>query len=151
VSVFRSSGVRGFSPSVAGDPRRVEARKLERVVEVRFTPIACNVQTPEGLVHAKPGDAILVGTEEDQWCVSIERFGEKYRPLPPTREGEPGSYVSLRNRVMAVRRDEPFEVVLVDGVSRLHGHGGDWLVDYGDGSLSIVAADIFLKIYEILG
>ncbi len=151
LSVYRSSGTRGFSAPVAADPRRVEARKLEHEVRVRFTPSACTVQTPEGTVHAKPGDAILVGMDDEQWRVSIERFPEKYRPVPPTIAGEPGRYVSLRNRVLALHMDAPFEVLLADGVSRLHGHSGDWLVDYGDGSLGIVTANIFAKTYEILG
>jgi hypothetical protein len=150
-SVFRSSGTRGFSARLVGDPRRVEARKREHVVLVRFTATDCTVQTPEGTVHAKPGDAILLGMDDEQWRVSIERFPEKYRPLPPTLAGESGRYVSLRNRVMAIHMEEPFEVLLADGVSRLRGHGGDWLVDYGDGSLGIVAAKIFAKTYEILG
>jgi len=46
---------------------------------------------------------------------------------------------------------QPFEVQLADGVSSLTGHAGDWLVDYGDGSLGIVAQDIFATTYEILG
>jgi hypothetical protein len=45
---------------------------------------------------------------------------------------------------------EPFEVILSDGVSRLSGRTGDWLIDYGDGSLGIVAPMIFADTYEIL-
>jgi len=45
---------------------------------------------------------------------------------------------------------EPFEVVLVDGISRLKGRARDWLVDYGDGSLGIVTAGIFALTYEML-
>jgi hypothetical protein len=45
---------------------------------------------------------------------------------------------------------ESFDVVLADGVSQLSGHPGDWLVDYGDGSLGIVAKNIFATTYEIL-
>jgi hypothetical protein len=41
-------------------------------------------------------------------------------------------------------------VQLADGVSILRGQPGDWLVDYGDGSLGIVAHDIFSTTYEIL-
>ncbi len=135
---------------VADDPRRVEARKLEREVSVRFTPVSCIVQTPEGIVHAKPGDAILTGMADEQWRVSRERFPEKYRPLPPTAAGEPGRYVSRRNRVLAVPMSRTFEVVLADGISRLTGHASDWLVDYGDGSLGIVTAPIFAQTYEVL-
>jgi hypothetical protein len=46
---------------------------------------------------------------------------------------------------------EAFEVVLADGVSRLRGVAGEWLVDYGDGSLGIVAQPIFATTYEIIG
>jgi len=43
-----------------------------------------------------------------------------------------------------------FEVLLADGVSRLTGQPGDWLVDYGDGSLGIVSQAIFAATYEIV-
>ena len=46
---------------------------------------------------------------------------------------------------------EQFEVLLADGVSRLKGQPGDWLVDYGDGSLGIVAKAIFAGTYEVMG
>jgi hypothetical protein len=149
-SLFRSSGQRGFSAIVAGNPGRVQARKLEREVNVRFTPVSCIIHTHEGTVHAKPGDAILCGIDDEQWRVSRERFAEKYSPLPPTRDGESGRYVSRRNHVLAVRMSEPFEVLLADGISMLRGRTRDWLVDYGDGSLGIVTAEIFARTYEIL-
>jgi hypothetical protein len=150
LAVYRSSGQRGFSPAVANDPRHIEARKLEREVRVRFTPVACTVQTPEGIVHAKPGDAILTGLAGEQWRVSRTRFADKYRPVPPTLAGEPGVYVSLPNRILALRMTESFDVTLADAVSHLTGHSGDWLVDYGDGSLGVVADAIFVTTYEIL-
>ena len=132
------------------DPRRVWARKLVREIQVRFTPIPCTVQTREGVVHARPGDAILTGIAGEHWRVSRARFAEKYQPVPPTVAGEAGRYVSLPNRIMAVRMTEAFEVLLADGVSRLSGRAGDWLVDYGDGSLGIVSPAIFATTYEII-
>jgi PGDYG protein len=149
--LFRSSGQRGYSSVIGSDPRRVFARKLEREIQAKFTPIACTVQTPEGLVHARPGDAILTGTAGEHWRVSRERFAEKYRPVPPTLAGEAGRYMSLPNRIQALPMTDSFEVLLADGVSRLSGHAGDWLVDYGDGSLGIVSRSIFSTTYEILG
>ncbi|MGH8139918.1 MAG: PGDYG domain-containing protein [Steroidobacteraceae bacterium] len=151
VPLFRSSAQRGYSSQVSTDPRRVLARKLIQEVQVRFTPVSCTVQTHEGLVHANPGDAILTGTEGEHWRVSRARFAEKYRPVPPTSAGEAGRYVSLPNRIMGVKMTEAFEVVLADGVSRLSGRAGDWLVDYGDGSLGIVSQAIFATTYEIIG
>jgi hypothetical protein len=148
--MFRSGGCRGFSPLVANDPRHVEARKLEYEVDVRFAPSACTVQTTEGTVHAQEGDAILKSMAGEQWRISNARFAEKYRAVPPTIAGKPGRYVSLPNRVLALQMLESFEVLLADGLSRLRGSAGDWLVDYGDGSLGIVADNTFSATYEIL-
>jgi hypothetical protein len=149
--LFRSSGRRGYSSEISADPRGIFARKLEREIDVRFTPVACTVQTSEGLVHAAPGDAIITGTAGEHWRVSRARFSDKYRPVPPTIAGEAGRYVSLPNRILAVPMTEPFEVLLADGASRLTGRTGEWLIDYGDGSLGIVSEPIFATTYEIIG
>jgi len=149
--LFRSSGQRGYLPEIAGDPRRVQARKFEREVQVRFVDEPCTIQTPEGAVRALPGDAILTGIAGEHWRVSRRHFADKYRPARTTQTGQPGSYLSLRNHILAVRMREPFEVLLADGDSRLHGHPGDWLVDYGDGSLGVVTDAIFQVTYEIEG
>ena len=148
--VYRSTGERGFLSEIRSDPRCVRARKLEQEISVRFTLVPCEVQTREGLVHAVPGDAIITGTHGEHWRVSRARFQDKYRPLPPTVSGEPGRYVSLPNQILALPMEAPFEVVLADGKSRLRGHAGDWLVDYGDGSLGIVSQAIFATTYQIM-
>jgi PGDYG protein len=146
---FRSSGRPGFSSTVSGDPRRVAARKREREVQVRFATEACMVQTPEGAVRARSGDALLTGDSGDQWRVTRARFPEKYRPVPPTTDGSPGTYATVPIEVLALQMQKPFAVVLTDGESRLTGRPGDWLVDYGDGSLGIVAAVLFPTIYDV--
>ena len=151
VPVFRSSTTPGYSSLVSADPRRVLARKLVREIRVRFAADPCTVETHEGVVHARAGDAILTGTADEHWRVSRAHFAEKYQPVPPTVGGEGGRYVSLPNRILGVRMSEPFEVLLADGVSRLSGRAGDWLVDYGDGSLGVVSPAIFATTYEILG
>jgi len=148
--LFRSSGHRGFSNALSDDRRHVVARKLERPVQVRFTPEACTVQTPEGVVHAQSGDAILTGIAGERWRVSRAHFADKYRPAPPTQAGESGAYLSLRTRILALQMAEPFEVLLADGQSKLTGRASDWLVDYGDGSLGIVSQAIFATTYEIV-
>jgi PGDYG protein len=148
--LFHSSGQPGFSSIVSDDPRHITARKFEREVQVRFAPEACTVQTPEGLVHARAGDAIITGTAGEKWRVSRAHFANKYRPKPPLLAGEAGPYLSLRYRIRALQMQQPFEVVLADGESHLVGRAGDWLVDYGDGSLGIVTQAIFATTYEIL-
>jgi len=149
-SVYSSSGRRGYSSLIDAHPQRIFARKLEREIDVRFTPVACTVQTSEGLVHAAPGDAIITGTAGEHWRVSRARFADKYRPVPPTVAGEAGRYISLPNRIMGVPMTQPFEVLLADGVSRLNGRPGEWLIDYGDGSLGIVSPEIFATTYQIV-
>ena len=148
--VYRSSGLRGYSAQVSGNPRRVTARKLEREVQVRFAAEETIVKTREGVVHARPGDAIITGVAGEQWRVSRARFADKYRPRPPTAADQPGPYLSRRYEILALRMEEDFEVVLADGDSRLAGQCGDWLVDYGDGSLGVVAPGIFATTYELL-
>lgn len=147
--VFHSSGRPGFLPQISADPRHVAALKLEREVKVRFSTEACTVQTREGVVHARPGDAVLTGVAGEHWRVSKVRFNEKYQSVPPTQPGQDGTYRSLRKRILAVPMTEPFAVLLADGASQLSGQAGDWLVDYGDGSLGIVAPAIFATTYEI--
>jgi len=151
VPLFCSSERRGFSSRISADPRSVFARKLEREIQVNFADAPCTVHTSEGVVHARRGDAIISGIAGEHWRVSREHFGKKYRPVPPTMAGESGRYVSLPNRILALPMTESFEVQLADGISRLHGRAGDWLIDYGDGSLGIVSPAIFAITYEIAG
>ena len=149
--LYRSSGQPGYLPLISADSRCVVARKLERAVQVRFTEAACEIHTREGYVKAKPGDAIITGTGGEQWRVSRARFAEKYRPKPPLVAGDAGEYLSLKYRIHALPMPQPFEVLLADGESRLNGQTGDWLVDYGDGSLGVVSPAIFATTYEIIG
>jgi hypothetical protein len=135
---------------VSGDPRRLFARKLPREVQVNFTSTACTVQTSEGLVHARPGDAIVTGGGGERWRVSRSHFAAKYQPLAPTVAGQDGRYVSIGNRIVAVPMSDAFEVELADGISRLKGRPGDWLIDYGDGSLGVVSKAAFANTYEIV-
>jgi hypothetical protein len=147
---FRSSGETGFSERVANDPQHVVARKLEHKVQVHFSKDSCTVRTLEGLVHARRGDAIITGISGEHWRVSQERFAQKYRPVETTQPGADGTYLSLRTQILALQIAEEFEVLLADGQSQLRGKAGDWLVDYGDGSLGIVSQAIFPTTYEIV-
>jgi hypothetical protein len=148
--IFRGTGKAGFSSAVRDVPSHVIARKLERVIDVRFAEEGCIVRTAEGAVRAKPGDAILTGTSGENWRVSRPHFSDKYTPVAPTVEGSAGRYRAKPYEVLALRMDEQFRVILTDGVSELTGRAGDWLVDYGDGSLGIVSPLVFGKTYEIV-
>lgn len=150
--VFHSGSSNGYAEALQGSlGRTVRARKREQAVHVRFAEQAATVETLEGIVHAKLGDAIVTGLFGEDWPVSRDAFAGKYDAVPPLQMGAPGRYLSLPLEVLAVEMNAPFDVVLADGHSRLTGRPGDWLVDYRDGSLGIVNAAIFDATYEILG
>jgi hypothetical protein len=149
-SRFHSHGRQGFSKAISEHPRRRHARKLGHAVRVQFATGDCSVDTKEGAVLAKAGDAILTGVEGERWRVSRSRFNANYHPVFPTKSGEDGQYVSVGRHIIAVQMDGDFDVHLPDGVSVLAGRPGDWLVDYGDGSLGVVSQAIFGSTYEVL-
>lgn len=148
--LYRSSGRRGFSKLIRDDHRRVFARKLVKEIDVIFADGPCVVRTNEGTVHVRAEDAIITGIAGEHWRVSRSHFSERYRPVPPTRLGQPGRYASRPKRILAVPMSTAFEVLLADNVSRLSGRPGDWLVDYGDGSLGVISPSIFATTYEIV-
>lgn len=151
VAVFHSGNARQRSSAVQGElGRGRRARKRGYQVQVRFAEQVSAVNTLEGVVHANPGDAIVTGLFGEFWPVARGSFADKYQALSPQAMGAAGLYLSLPVDVVAVPMHAPFEVVLADGCSRLTGHAGDWLVDYGDGSLGIVNAAIFAATYELL-
>jgi hypothetical protein len=147
---FDSHGRQGFSKAISEHPRRIKARKLGHEVQVQFASEDCSIQTKEGAVLAKAGDAILTGVEGERWRVSRSRFNANYHPVSPTHAGQDGKYVSVGRHILAVQMDGDFDVHLPDGVSVLTGKPGDWLIDYGDGSLGIVSQAIFETTYEVL-
>jgi hypothetical protein len=148
--IFRGTGIPGFSSAVREVPSHVIARKIAREIDVRFADAGCIVRTAEGAVRARPGDAILTGTSGEHWRVSKSHFADKYSPVAPTIEGSDGRYRAKPYQVLALRMAESFRVILSDGVSELTGRAGDWLVDYGDGSLGIVSPLVFANTYEIV-
>lgn len=148
--IFHSSGQAGYSSRVRALSGVIPARKLERTVRARFADGDCLVHTPEGAVRAHAGDAIITGYAGEEWPVPRRSFEASYEPHGDVRMGAAGVYRRLPREVLAARMPTPFAVVLADGQSRLSGGAGDWLVDYGDGTLGVIADAIFLTTYETL-
>ena len=128
--------------------RRVRKREVE--VTVDFAAAAGAIDTPEGRVHVRPGDALVTGHDGDRWRVPAAQFPQRYGPVPPLPAGTAGRYRSRPLPAQAARLDEPFEVTLADGLSRLQGEPGEWLLDYGDGNLAVVSAAAFEHTYVLL-
>jgi hypothetical protein len=147
--LYRSTGHPGYSPAISGDARRVIAHKREAQVQVEFAAADCTVRSIEGEVRALAGDAIITAATGERWRVSRGHFAQRYAAVAPTCDGEAGTYRSLPRRVIAIPMPGAFQVQLADGASLLSGVAGDWLVDYGDGSLGIVAKAIFRATYDV--
>ena len=148
--LFKSTGVPGYSNALRAHPDCRSARKREGRVQVRFAAADGQLQSREGTVHVRAGDAILTGSHGEQWRVSKAHFDDKYQPVPPAQAGSSGTYASRPIQVLALQMPQAFEVLLADGHSTLRGTTGDWLLDYGDGSLGIVSQDIFTRTYDLV-
>jgi hypothetical protein len=142
---YHSGAANGCPPALLGEPTAVRVEKRPSRVMVRFATQPETIQTREGPVRARAGDAVVSAPTGEQWPVEPAAFAQRYRPA-----ATPGVYDSVPHSSLAVRMTEPFAVVLGDGVSRLTGQPGDWLLDYGDGHLGIVGADIFAATYHLL-
>lgn len=140
----------GFSPAVSAHRDHVTVQKKSHNVRVAFATAPTVVDTLEGQVLAQRGDAIITGVQGERWPVTRERFLKKYAAVAPTVCGQDGVYRSQPRSLPALKMAGRFCVRLPDGVSRLSGSSGDWLIDYGDGSLGIVAARVFVDSYEIM-
>lgn len=147
--LYRCRHAAGFHPEVSADPRHAAARKRSRPNSVRFATHDGSINTLEGPVAMHTGDAIITGPSGEQWPVQRARFETRYQPQPPLLMGQDGVYHSLPLPVLALQSAQPFTVLLADGVSALQGQPGDWLVDYGDGSLGVVAAALFDTLYTL--
>lgn len=145
---FRCGATGEYRRSLAQDPEAQPVRKREIEVKVRFAERDEIVRTREGEVAAVAGDAVLTGSADEQWPVPKAVFARHYRAALGTTPGQDGRYRSNALPMLARRMPEDFEVLLGDGRSRLHGRSGDWLVDYRDGQLGIVAAEIFATTYD---
>ena len=117
-------------------------------VSVECAQVGQLVPTAEGDVEARPGDAIVTGIFGERWPVERSRFLRTYDAVSGTLTGDSGFYRKRVRPVRAVQVREPFKVVIGEGVRELIGQPGDWLLDYGNGDLGVVASEVFDLIYE---
>ena len=127
-----------------------KARKREVLVLVAFCEKSATVPTLEGTVRCVPGDAILTGVPGEQWPVSRELFEKLYDPILPVAMGKNGQYRGLSHEVDAARLTHQCQILMPAKRGSLKGTAGDWLVRQQDGSLGIVASDIFFKTYDFI-
>ena len=148
-TLFTARTTPGFQLDAARDPRVRAARKRALRVRVHFASTSTTLATPEGTIAIAPGDAIIDDDQGRRWGVARAHFDEKYAPVAPILPGDAGAYTSLPTKARAMQMAAPFRVRFVDGISELEGGPGDWLLDYGDGSLGVVSADVFADSYDL--
>ena len=129
-------------PDLSLDPEAFETAKSPIPLEIRFAEEDETIQTKEGSVDAKAGDAIMTGTEGEQWPIPREKFEQTYDVL------ESGLAAKKDIPVFAKEMLESFQVKVSWADDLLEGESGDYLVQYGEGDYGVVGRKIFEKTYK---
>jgi hypothetical protein len=127
-----------------------QVRSLPEQREVRFAEAAGVQATLEGPVRYTAGDAIVTGAGGELWPIARVVFDQAYEPVSPGSAGENGLYLKRPRQALALQLRESRNVVLSGTRGVLSGAAGDWIVDYGNGDLAVVAGDRFTVYYEFL-
>lgn len=142
-AIFVQRGIKG-----SHGVRSVRSREITR--KVTFATDNGVLNTREGPVLYRKGDAIVTGAEEEKWPITLAFFRRSYKPVGKYTFGQDGDYRKIQSNAIALRLTGPRTVALSGGRGALSGKAGDWLVDYGGGDLSIVGNKQFEAYYEIL-
>ena len=134
-------------PDLGTDPRALRLCKKPIAVRVEFATADGVCTTLEGPVRYRAGDAILTGVRGERWPLQYARFSKSYEPVPPTRAGENGSYRKAPSLTLALRLDRPRDVPVGWQNDPLHGRPGDWILQYADGSYSVISDDVLRETY----
>lgn len=129
------------------DPAAGRFIKTE-VVQVAFAQTHGELVSLEGPNKYQTGDAIITGSTGDRWSVDRHRFDAKYQAVPPTLNGEGGSYKAKPVPVLAKQIDEPFTAARSAGRDVLRGDAGDWIMQYGPGDYGVCGNSRFESVYK---
>ena len=130
------------TPDLSQDPDAFETAKKPIPLNFRIAQVDETIETKEGPVNARAGDAIMTGTEGENWPIPAEKFTETYDIL------KPGFAAKKNIPVFAKELAEPFQVKVSWSEALLQGEAGDYLVQYGPGDYGVVGAEIFRKTYK---
>lgn len=142
-AIFVQRGIEGI-PGV----RTVRSREMTR--KVSFATANGVLETREGPVLHRKGDAIVTGEEGEKWPISLSFFRKTYEPTGKYTFGQDGDYRKIPSTAIALRLTGPRTVALSSGRGAMSGKAGDWLIDYGSGDLSIVGDKQFEAYYELV-
>ena len=126
----------------------VRSKMVTRFVEFAQTSGIC--ETSEGPVRFEIGDALVTGVEAEQWPIARAIFDLIYVPAEGVNNGDDGEYQKLPKDALALPLTTVRTIALKDGGGILSGRPGDWLIDYGNGDMSIVKGALFEAYYEVV-
>jgi PGDYG protein len=82
-------------------------------------------------------------------AISKSYFEKYYEPSDGYKFGTDGIYQKKPQTVLVLELQQTRRLDFRDGRGVLFGEKGDWMVDYGNGELSIVRKDHFNDLYEL--
>jgi RHS repeat-associated protein len=133
-------------PNFMPDSGRVfTAMKKPIPMAFRFAEEGEIVATREGPVTANAGDAVMTGTEGENWPIPRAKFEATY-----DFDENTGLASKKPMEVQVEEMQEPFSVKVSWSGDVLEGNAGDFKVTYGPGDYGIVARNIFFQTYDIL-
>lgn len=135
---------------LSNTPGVIRARSLQVKRNVVIAKKSGLVATPEGSLRFQVGDAIITDENNDCWPVKKRYFNDFYVADDSISHGDDGIYLKRSNDVVVYELKAPMRINFSEGRGGLYGRAGDWIVDYGNGELSIVAREKFLKLYELI-
>jgi hypothetical protein len=147
-TMFLSTLVR---KSLEGIPGVVRATSRPVRRNIVFATRPGTIDTAEGPVRHRKGDAIITGAEGERWPASRSYVDARYIPVDGGQMGTDGVYEKIPHVVRALRLMQPGRVDLLGAMGILSGEAGDWIVDYGEGDVALVGRSKFPALYEVEG
>jgi hypothetical protein len=129
---------------ISQQPGAFRAMKTAVPVLVRFAESDDVLQTLEGPVRYRRGDALLTGIHNESWPVPRERFEATYEPIQNDKQRR---YSKRPIPVWALPVKKPMNIVLSDDRGTLHAKPGDLLIQSQPGDVYVVAPEIFARTY----
>lgn len=121
---------------------------IKKPIQLQFRRVTADeevIQTIEGPITARKGDAVLTGTKSECWPVSADKFAQTYQ------FDEAAQTCQKKIKIVEVEQiNEPFEVLVGWASEPLKGKAGDYKIDYGNGDFGVVDAEIFKDTYAIV-
>jgi PGDYG protein len=134
-------------PDLSEDAAALRVCKRPDPVRVHFASEDGLCTTLEGDVRYRAGDAVLTGMRGENWPVRRDLFLAAYQAVSPTVGGEDGLYVKEPSLTYALRVEQPRTVPVGWQSDPLQARAGNWLLQYADGSYSVIQDDIFRASY----